>query len=73
MNADGTRIKRLQQLAIVSFLAIAIFIEVASIVQSIWQDSWVPMYTTGWLPVVVLASYRRTRNEACWPLRRRAS
>jgi hypothetical protein len=53
------------------FVAIAVFIEVASIAQAIRQDSWGPMTTTGWLPVVVLASYRPARTTACWPLRRR--
>jgi len=71
MNTDGTRLKRLPPLAVVVFFAIAILIEVASIVQAIRQDSWGPVTTTGWLPAVVLASYRPSRTKACWPLRRR--
>jgi hypothetical protein len=71
MNADRTRLKLLPPLAVVSFFAIAIFIEVASIVQAIRQDSWGPMYTTGWLPVVVLASYRASNTKGCRQLPRR--
>ena len=71
MNTDGTRRMRLPPLAVVVFFAIAILIEVASIVQAIRQDSWGPVTTTGWLPAVVLASYRPSRTKACWPLRRR--
>ena len=65
MNADRTRLKLLPPLAVVSFFAIAIFIEVASIVQAIRQDSWGPMYTTGWLPVVVLASISPAGARRC--------
>ena len=75
MNTDGTRRMRLPPLAVVVFfaiaIAIAILIEVASIAQAIRQDSWRPMSTTGWLPAVVLASYRPSRAKACWPLRSR--
>ena len=67
MKTDRTRRKQLPPLAVVSLLSTAIFIEVASIVQAIREDSWGPIYTTGWLPVVVLASYQRLRAKGCWP------
>jgi hypothetical protein len=73
MNADGTGPRRLLPLAVLAFFAILIFIEVASIVQAIRQESWGPMYTTGWLPAVVLASFRASDTKGCLrPLRRRA-
>jgi hypothetical protein len=71
MSTDGTRLKRLPPLAVVVFFAIAAFIEVSSIAQAIRQESWGPMATTGWLPAVVLASYRPTRTTACRRLRSR--
>jgi hypothetical protein len=71
MKTDGTRLKQLPLPAVVSFLSTAIFIEVASILQSIRQDSWGPIYTTRWLPVVVFASYRPLRKKGCRPLLRR--
>jgi urea transporter len=49
----------------IALLAIAVFIEVASLVQAIRQGSWAPMYTTGWVPVVVLASYHTTYVKGC--------
>ena len=49
---------------LVSF-AILVFVEVASIVQTIRQHSWTPMYTTGWLPVVVLASMSPAGARRC--------
>jgi hypothetical protein len=49
----------------IALLAIAVFIEVASLVQAIRQGSWAPMYTTGWVPVVVLASYHATYVKGC--------
>jgi hypothetical protein len=58
---------------VIVFLAIAVFIEIASVVQAIRQDSWSSMYTSGWLPAVVIASYRSTDGAGCWRrLRRRA-
>ena len=60
--------------AVVSFFALAISIEVASIVQAVRQQSWGPMYTTGWIPAVVLASYRPSVAKGCRQrLRRRAA
>ena len=49
----------------IALLAIAVFIEVASLVQALRQGSWAPMYTTGWVPVVVLASYHATYVKGC--------
>ena len=73
MKVDRILLKQFPPLAFVSFLAIAILIEAASIVQSLRQESWTPMDTTGWLPIVVLASYRPSNTKGCWqPLRRRA-
>jgi hypothetical protein len=71
MKAAESRLKQPPPLTVVSFLAIALFIEVASIVQAIRQDSWAPMYTTGWIPVVVLASYRSANTKGCRQLLRR--
>ena len=71
MKTDRTRRKQLPPLAVVSLLSTAIFIEVASIVQSIRHDSWGPIYTTGLLPVVVFASYPPLRAKGCRPLLRR--
>jgi hypothetical protein len=51
---------------VIVFLAIAVFIEIASVVEAIRQDNWGPMYTTGWLPAVVIASYRSTDAGGCW-------
>jgi hypothetical protein len=65
MNADGTGLRRLPPFAVLAFLAILVFIEVASIVQAIRHDSWGPMYTTGWLPAVVLASFRASETKGC--------
>jgi hypothetical protein len=71
MKTDRTRRTHLPPPAVFSLLSTAIFIEVASIVQSMRQDSWGPIYTTGWLPVVVLASYQPLRAKGCRPLLRR--
>ena len=49
----------------IALLAVAVFVEIASLVQAIRQGSWAPMYTTGWLPVVVLASYHATYVKGC--------
>jgi hypothetical protein len=65
MNIDGTRLRRLPPLAVVVFFAILVFIEVASIVQAVRHDSLGPMYTTGWLPVVVLASISPAGARRC--------
>jgi hypothetical protein len=54
---------------VILFFAIAVFIEIASVVQAIRQDSWGPMVTTGWLPAVVVASYAST-DAGCWRRRR---
>jgi hypothetical protein len=59
--------------ALIAFCAVLVFVEVASIVQAIRQGSWAPMYTTGWLPVVVLASLSPAGARRCGPrLGRRA-
>jgi len=71
MNSDGTRLRRLPPVAVLALFAVAIFIEVASVVQAIRQKSWSPMYTTGWVPVVVLASYRASGTKGCRQLFRR--
>ena len=65
MRKHGTRLRELSPLALVTFYAILVFVEVASIVQTIRQHSWTPMYTTGWLPVVVLASMSPAGARRC--------
>ena len=65
MNTFARHIWRLPPIALITFYAIAVFIEVASIVQAIRQDSWGPMYTTGWLPAVVVASSSPVGARAC--------
>jgi hypothetical protein len=61
----GTRLSELPPLALITFYAILVFLEVASIVQAIRQQSWAPMYATGWLPVVVLASLSPAGARRC--------
>ena len=43
----------------------AAFVAVATIVQAVRQGSWSPVIATGWVPVVIIAtwpaSYRRCR------------
>jgi hypothetical protein len=56
---------RLRELPLITFYAILVFVEVASIVQAIRQHSWAPMFTTGWLPVVVLASLGPAGARRC--------
>ena len=71
MRKHDPRLRELPPLALIAFYAILGFVEVASIVQAIRQQSWGPMYTTGWLPVVVLASYRASNTKGCRQLPRR--
>src|SRR5262249_38132039 len=68
---DGTGLRRLPPLAVLAFLAILIFIEVASIVQAIRQESSGPRYPTGCLAVGVLASVRASDTKGCRRLLRR--
>jgi hypothetical protein len=49
----------------IGLLAVAVFVEIASVVQAVRQGSWAPMYTTGWMPVVVLASYHASYVKGC--------
>ncbi|MBV9943269.1 MAG: hypothetical protein JO262_14185 [Solirubrobacterales bacterium] len=44
------------------------------IAQAIWEHSWAPIWTVGWIPAVLAASLgtRRTR-DGCWPRSRRRS
>ena len=65
MNNHRARLSELPPLALITFYAILVFVEVASIVQAIRQHSWAPMYTTGWLPVVVLASLSPAGARRC--------
>jgi hypothetical protein len=65
MTSTGRRQTWLPPLAAILFLASAIFIEVASVVQAIRHDSWAPIFTTAWLPAVVLASRRPGDVKAC--------
>jgi hypothetical protein len=55
----------MQAVEAIALLAIVVFVEVASVVQALRQGSWAPMYTTGWVPVVVLASYYATDVKGC--------
>jgi hypothetical protein len=71
MNTDGAHLRKLPLPALIAFYAILVFIGVASIVQAIRQESWGPIYTTGWLPVVVLASCRASDTKGCRRLLRR--
>ena len=65
MNNHRARLSELPPFALITFYAILVFVEVASIVQTIRQHSWTPMYTTGWLPVVVLASMSPAGARRC--------
>ena len=65
MRKHDPRLRELPPLALIAFYAILGFVEVASIVQAIRQQSWAPMYTTGWLPVVVLASMSPAGARRC--------
>jgi hypothetical protein len=71
MNTERGVLRRLPPSAVILFLAVAVFIEIASVVQAIRQESWGPMYATGWLPAVVAASYTSTDVAGCWRRRRR--
>jgi len=66
MNTDREGPRLLPPSAVIVFLAAAVFIEIASVVQAIRQEGWGPMYTTGWLPAAVVASYRSTDAAGCW-------
>jgi hypothetical protein len=65
MDNHRRRLRKLPRIALIPFYAILVFVEVASIVQAIRQQSWAPMYTTGWLPVVVLASLSPAGARRC--------
>jgi hypothetical protein len=65
VNNHRVRLSEFPPLALITFYAILVFVEVASIVQAIRQHSWAPMYTTGWLPVVVLASLSPAGARRC--------
>jgi hypothetical protein len=56
-------------------VAIAAFVGVASVVQAVRQGSWAPIWSVGWLPAVLVASFwmpPRGRGE-CRPRLRRLS
>ena len=61
MNDHGTRLRELAPVALITFCTILLVIDVASIVQA----SVAPMYRTGWLPVVVLASLSPAGARRC--------
>jgi len=67
MNTDAGSPRQRPPVALLAFYAVAIFIGVASIVQAIRQDSWGPIYTTGWLPAVVVAVSSPAGARACRP------
>jgi hypothetical protein len=46
-------------------VAIAVFVVVATIVAAVRQDSWGPVWATGWLPAVLVASLARTDIRRC--------
>src|SRR5262245_55734902 len=50
--------KRPPMVVVISVLAIAAFVTVASVVQAVRQDSWAraPILAIGWLPAVLVAS-----------------
>ena len=65
---NGKRLGRLPVIAAIPFLAIAVFIAVASVAQAIRQDSWAPIWSIGWLPAVVVASlWVPASGASCWP------
>jgi hypothetical protein len=68
---DDERVGRLRAVVAISVLAIAALVAVATARQAIRQDSWGPIWATGWLPAVLVAwLYRPTSGRSCWPLLR---
>jgi hypothetical protein len=67
MNTDARCPRQRTAIALVTFYAIGVFLAVAAIVQAIRQESWGPIYTTGRLPAVVLASSGRVSARRCRP------
>jgi hypothetical protein len=48
---------------------VAAFVAVSCVVQAVWQRSWDPIVSAGWLPAVIVASWPGARRR-CVPRRR---
>jgi hypothetical protein len=59
MSIDWNRLHRHPAIAAV-VVAIALFVAVSTVVAAIRQGSWGPVWATGWLPAVLVASLART-------------
>ena len=60
--------KRPPAVVMIAVLAIAALIVVASLVQAIRDDSWAPIWSTGWLPAVLVASlWTPASRKPCRP------
>ena len=64
MSIDWSRLRRHPAVAAV-VVAIALFVAGATVVAATRQDSWGPVWATGWLPAVVVASLARTDSARC--------
>jgi hypothetical protein len=68
------RLGRLPAVIAIVVWAIAAFVAVATVTQTIRQDSWGPIIATGWLPAVLIAwLYSPSSRVPCWPRLRRLS
>src|SRR5262249_60574488 len=48
--------------------AIAALVALATVVQAVRQDSWGPIWATGWLPAVLVAwLWAPGSGKPCWP------
>ena len=55
------------------FVAAALFVVIATLVDAVRRDSWQPVLSIGWLPAVLVASLYATDTKRCRPrLRARA-